>query len=190
MQFSHQVLLEKAKTTPHFTQNHCRTGFTISSQELTLFISSEHMKKLGSQAAQEPMYRPVYLQSLFLLQTCLDEEEGQEIGTYSKTHTPKHSDETKRPKYTSRSNASADSSQRRWGSISSFEWRTPTGRWSSAERWSGAGIQVWELMGSELTWDGRAPCAACGVGSHPCATWAAVPFEWHVLDTSVGGSRR
>lgn len=70
------------------------------------------MKKLGSQAAQEPMYRPVYLQSLFLLQTCLDED-GQEIDTYSKTHTPEHSDETKRPKHTSRTSASADSSQAR-----------------------------------------------------------------------------
>lgn len=71
------------------------------------------MKKLGNQAAQEPMYRLVYLQSLFLLQTCLAEEAGQEIGTYSETHTPEHSDETKRPKHTSRTSASADSSQRR-----------------------------------------------------------------------------
>ena len=59
------------------------------------------------------MYRLVYLQSLFLLQTCLAEEAGQEIGTYSETHTPKHSDETKRPKHTSRTSASEDSSRRR-----------------------------------------------------------------------------
>lgn len=71
------------------------------------------MKKLGSQAAQEPMYKPVYLQSLFLLQTCLAEEAGQETGTYSETHTPEHSEETKGPKHTSRTSASADSSQRR-----------------------------------------------------------------------------
>lgn len=60
----------ESKTT-HTSHKTSRTVSTISSQELTLFISSEHMKKLGSHAAQEPVYRPVYLQSLFSLQTCL-----------------------------------------------------------------------------------------------------------------------
>lgn len=68
------------------------------------------MKKLGSLAAQEPVYRPVYLQSLFLLA----KEAGQRLGTYTKTlRHPNTVYEAKRPKHISRGyRCTAGSSQR------------------------------------------------------------------------------